>query len=97
MILKLGAAQTLLLAAMVSQGTPVVTADVASNPQLARFVGALAALRRQLPAIFTPLEFETPRVLQWHGPAPGAAPFLFIYVTSVHAPQPHTFRQCSHH
>ena len=68
---------------------PVVRPQVRASLQadigedaLARFVGVLVSLRRKYQDLLQPHAFDTERMFQWHGAAPGEHESLqpFIYL-----------------
>lgn len=53
------------------QGTPMLSAADVTDPQHARFVSALWALRRRLAPLMQPHQFDSVRDLTWLGAGGG--------------------------
>lgn len=67
-------AKSLIMAAVLSQGVPLLTQDVADNVELARFTGVLIRLRKRLQPLLLPPLFDSPRDIRWHGAGEGSEP-----------------------
>jgi isoamylase len=60
-------AKSMLLAALLAQGVPVINHEDVAEVEMARFVGVVSRLRRKLAHLLLPPKFDSPRDLQWHG------------------------------
>lgn len=67
-------ARSLLVAALLSRGTPCLSQDEVGEEALARFVGVLAGIRRRYLDLLQPGRLATAAPLQWHGAGPGSPP-----------------------
>lgn len=67
-------ARSLLLAALLSQGTPCVAASSIRKPGLLRFVAAVSQIRQRYQHIVAPPHFDSPRSLRWHGASADSEP-----------------------
>lgn len=59
--------KTMLLAALLAQGVPVINHEDVADVEMARFVGVVSRLRRKLAHLLLPPKFDSPRDLTWHG------------------------------
>lgn len=59
--------KTMLLAALLAQGVPVINHKDVADVEMARFVGVVSRLRRKLAHLLLPPKFDSPRNLTWHG------------------------------
>lgn len=66
-------AKSLLLAALVAQGVPVISQQDVADVEMARFVGVVSRLRRKLSPLLLPPRFDSPRDIAWHS-ASGSEP-----------------------
>jgi len=67
-------ARSMLLMAMVAQGTPAFSALTWSTPGLSDYISGLITIRNKYKALLSPPLFDSPRSIKWHGSSAGSEP-----------------------